>query len=415
MSSFISDFNETFETDLPPSEPSKMNPRTRPRSSSTMTQLDTFLDGATRFTSRRSSAPLLHTPGKPFDLTNAQFSPHWSAKEKFSTWSPDSTPPLRLKLNQPAEQPLWPSPVPELHPSPGRQSPDSAAEHENFSPIRSPVRAVAQARGSRSPVESQAPVDNKKHVSLFSTDIPDIMRSVGQKQKKPVADAKPFKAPPFMPNGELFSAADISKMPPQERKKWITRFAEMISDLETQKKKQPLDKSLQLSPTRPASPPQRPSAIPHNRDIMDFKQVHAKGLGIDRRFHQRLMLPRPAIPSPGSSPKSPGSEGLYGAEQVEPSYWQGFDQSFGNQSFGSLTSDDGYMEHWRVPLGKWEGKGVKVMKPLDEESGESNSGASAVLSLSTPPSKKGVKWRDQVCPFQKHLQRSLADLVSGCP
>lgn len=102
-----------------------------------------------------------------------------------------------------------------------------------------------------------------------------------------------------------------------------------------------------------------------------------------------MALPKLSIPAPQDSPrstKSNVSEGLYGAENEEPSYWQGFDQSF-----GSITTDEGHSEHWR--FAKWQEKGVRVMKPLDEESGESNSGASVTFSSA---SKNGVKWNDQV-------------------
>ncbi|KAI5782714.1 hypothetical protein EDC01DRAFT_224025 [Geopyxis carbonaria] len=319
------------------------------------------------------------TSNKPFDLTGVPFSPHWSA-DNLTNWSPAPSP---LELSRSAS-PIYPS----SNTSSSRRigSPASTLNNEKYSKSNSEDLARIDKddiiHDSDRNVTPNLDIDNP--VVFFSESLPEELRNVKNRnmlynpgQNSPASSSTSEAE-------EAVTRFDPNGISETNKQVLLSTFRSLIEELEGIKMHHRLhDIDINGTPSAaPTPPPFRPSAIPRIRESGENSKP-------------RPLSDIPNGPRSGTG-KGPGdsTDGLYGADTVDQSFWQGFDQNYdGERSFDSLVSDeDIQVEQWKCSVGKWAEKGVRVMKPVDEESMESES-----IKLS-PASKKEVRWKDEAGP-----------------
>lgn len=197
----------------------------------------------------------------------------------------------------------------------------------------------------------------------FSTELPSALRNLAGTNSFCSTDDEDDCEQEDSLSGFIVPHIDVRSLSDIRRQTLINEFKKVIAELEgTMEDRHPI----LPAPT----PPPRPSAgMPRNRK----NWTHTTPTVEDTR---------------------PATDGLYGADNADVDYWSGFDQAYdaAEKSFDSgSSSEDLRTQQWRAAMGKWVEKGVGVMKPLDEESLDSNS------SFKTSPvGKKEVRWRDEV-------------------
>ncbi|KAF8250872.1 hypothetical protein K440DRAFT_671502 [Wilcoxina mikolae CBS 423.85] len=343
-----------------------------------------------------NNGPQNSPDSSPFDLTKTHFSPHWSAGK--STHCVRSPSPLDLSLTKLGSPTHWPS----LDAS-GVVAPTEA--NESFSPIRIEV-AVKRA------------IDNPITSSNFSTTLPDALRNVNEElEAASKALDNSFSSADDDSLELIVPKLDIRTMSDTRRQTLIARFKKVIAELEGAMGKQGetdgpttyVKERLVGAPT----PPPRPSAIPRNRIVGgENARRRLRDLnGSDWNLVPKLTFPSPPDSSPTRDTErlSPAVDGLYGAENVDHDYWNGFDQAYGaaEKSFESITSNEDLRTmQWKYSMGKWAEKGVNIMKPLDEESVGSNSS----FKLS-PASKKEVRFAETTEPILHEPTSPAAEII----
>jgi hypothetical protein len=321
---------------------------------------------------------------KPFDLMEKDFSPHWSAGRP-THWSPSPSP-LNISFTGPTSPARWPSPAMDEESPRGRSSlhPQTDDEREP-SPFRL-ESGVKEAMDEKLTPLLMLP-SSKAH---FSTSLPRALRNI----KNITPGALELADESFSSQGDdslemLVPKLDVKSMPDNRKQALIFEFKKVIAELESTLEKRDeqayTEELLAVAPT----PPPRPTTFPRNR----MSRANAKSrLG---ELNPKLFLPPPQFElSPrDTGRRSPAADGLYGADNADADYWNGFDQTYNvhEHSFERIASEEDLkIIQWKNK-GKWIEKGVNVLSQLDEESLGSNSS----LKIS-PPSKKEVRWRDEV-------------------
>jgi hypothetical protein len=313
------------------------------------------------------------------DLSLESFLSQWSAGKP--TACSQSPSPLDLSLQRPDTPPLWPSPATDVGKNGG--SPGSVGQNEGFSPIRIDV-AVRQAMADK--ISSRYKLSSRTN---FSTSLPDPLRNVGQRLTVVNAELQSFSSSDDEEDGleTYVPRLDVKSLPEFRKQALLVKFKMLVQELEGDDEV-PDQESEEFQTVVPTPPP-RPSAVPRNRALNPDRKTE------DPNVFSNFVFPSSLGKDKAAGQASAAACGLYGAENVDLDYWQGFDQAYDVQekSFDSVINDEQMVvEQWNKSVGKWVEKGVNVMKPLDEESTESNSPD----SKASPLSKKGVHWKDDV-------------------
>jgi hypothetical protein len=229
----------------------------------------------------------------------------------------------------------------------------------------------------------------------FSTSLPVALRNVGITMEDSIEPCCSFSADDDSDLETYFLA--IKSMSSTKRQRLINKFKKVISELERNVEKRDNEYRQMVTPS---PPPHRPSAMPRNREAI--AKVRTPFLNSEELDWEALpKLEFPSIKRDESLVIS--SDGLYGAQNVDREYWQGFDQTYEApaKSFDSVVTDNLRTEQWKHSMEKWVGKGVNIMIPVDEESLESNS------PKTSPIYRNEVGQGEEVCSTEWKMLDSL--------
>jgi hypothetical protein len=335
-----------------------------------------------------------NTPlNKPFDLTDVNFSPHWSVG-KGANWSHTPSP-LDLSLVAPSP-PIYPSPATQ---DSGAVTPGFTGE-ECLSPIRLPGQT--QRRNIRS--KSYLYPVPQPILSGFSTLLPDALRNVETNISARSAPASVVSTIESSPSGfenddSLLSVTDVAlkDIPEDKRRTLLSKYRKVVSELESSLAFEEIvlgekDDSfvIQTPPSlRPATFPRVRGDNSINTLTPPAKEIISENSSWAEKDKQT------AEPEDGNKQHhNTRDTGIVVTENGHTInyHWEDFDQEFEVvKSPDRLDTEDACTEIW---MSKWSQKGVQVMMPVDEESSESNGGHSA--KISPVSSRKVVHWVDEV-------------------
>ncbi|KAA8909102.1 hypothetical protein FN846DRAFT_943470 [Sphaerosporella brunnea] len=322
---------------------------------------------------------------KPFDLTDKEFSPHWSAGRPIQ-WSPSPSP-LNISFTGPTSPARWPSPEIDSE-GQSLRSPAFRPTKGDIEPSPFRLEPVKDAIDDKiTPLLLLA--SSKAH---FSTSLPDALRNINSSELG-LLNSHPQE--PFSPLGNdslelLVPKIDVKAVPENRKQALISEFKKVIAELEATLEKRDEDVYTKELLSGAPTPPPRPTTFPRNRMARDCPMARWGEL------NPKLFLPPPFdSPQKENGRLSPVADGLYGAENVDADYWKGFDQTYDvrDRSFESIKSDEDLQPLRWKNKSKWIEKGVNVLTQLDEESLGSNS------SVKVTPSKKEVRWKDEALPI----------------
>lgn len=339
--------------------------------------LPTSRDAAKSLDEERSSA----RPKVLLDLTNQKFSPHWSASTNNVLTTP--SPIKKLKDSRDNSPQRWPSPIGEY-----KQT------GQNFqTPPKIRIKKELETL-----IANNARLVQHKVDTSFSPRIAPALLNMNV-----------FRTPNIglTENTSPQSAANNLVASSDGRRHLISQLKATIADLERLEE----ENTGEFNRDRnfiPSIPP-RSSVIPRSRDspprspqfLHQRSPVRTSPLRHVSSFTDSAL---DFSETPTKKANKSSSDGLYGAESVDQSYWQGFDEEYqvGDRSFDTLSSEE-EVHDWKTGTSKWLEKGVTVLKPLSEASRENS--ASGSVGEPSPASvksngsgKKEVHWADRVTP-----------------